>query len=148
MNLATAVRAIQLAPDYRALEITFPPWLQVALGLAWGGAFLWAAWRLWRLRNGSVRWVLVLVGVYGLVQIVWWRVFARADYALRRWPFAALGTVLLVALLAWYLRRPPVRALFRVQGSVMHRAASSADEAEGPPAEDLASTPGELDQEQ
>jgi hypothetical protein len=127
VNLGTALRTMQFASAYAALAVAFPPVLQVVLSLEWGIGFLWGAWRLWRLRNGSDRWVLVLVGVYGLCQIVWWRSFARSDYALARWPFAALGTVLLAAWVWRYLRRPRVRALFCAKRSAVSLAQSSGE---------------------
>ncbi len=117
VNLATALRAAQLSSVYAALEVSFPPVVQAVAAAGWGVGFLWGAWRLWRLRNGSRRWVLVLVGTYGLFQVAWWRAFARSDYALGRWPWATLVTTLVVAFIFWYLNRPPVRALFRAQAS-------------------------------
>ncbi len=111
VNGVAALRTAQLAPDYLALGVSFPPVLGVVWGLVWGAAFLWGAGRLWRLRNGSRRQVLVLVGAYGGLQALWWRVFARSDYAVQRWPFAVLLTALLVALVFWYLTRPHLRAL-------------------------------------
>lgn len=147
VNLATAVRAIQLASIYRELAVKFPPLLQAALGLAWGSAFCGLAWRVWRRRNGSDRWVLVVVGVYGLAQIVWWRAFALADYAQRRWPFVVLATVLLAALVAWYVSRPSVRALFRAPESVEPQANGAATDAEGQPTEIPDSMPGVRDRD-
>jgi hypothetical protein len=117
VNLGVAVRGVQSGADYAALGISFIFPLQVLAGLAWGVGFLWAAWRLWRLRGGAVRQATLTVGAYGLFQVIWWRVFARSDYALGRWPFALLITALLVALVVWYLTRPPVRALFRADKS-------------------------------
>jgi hypothetical protein len=116
-NLVTALRAVRFADDYAALGVDFPAPVQVVWGLAWGIGLLWAALQLWRHRNGSLRWVLLVVVGYALAQIGWWRLFVRADYGLIRWPFAVLLTVLLVAWIIWYLNRPPVRALFRMQSS-------------------------------
>lgn len=113
INLGAAVRTAQLTPDYTALGVTFPPVLGVIAGLGWGAGFLWSAWRLWRLRSGSPRQVLILVVGHSLYQLAWMRVFARSDYAVDRWPFEALTAVLLAALVAWILNRPRVRALFR-----------------------------------
>ena len=117
VNLVTALRAAQLADDYAALGVSFLPPFQVILGLGWGIGLLWAAVQLWRRRNGSLRWVLLLIVGYALAQIVWWRVFVRSDYGLIRWPFAVLVTALLVAWIIWYLTRPRVRALFRMETS-------------------------------
>lgn len=117
VNLITAVRAVQFAGDYAALGVDFPASAQAIFGLIWGSGLLWAAVLVWRHRNGSRRWVLLLVVVYALTQIGWWRLFVRTDYGMLRWPFAVLLTVLLVAWIIWYLNRPRVRALFRMQSS-------------------------------
>ena len=121
VNLITAVRAVLLAGDYAALGVDFPASVQAIFSLAGGIGLLWAADQLWRPRNGSPRRVLLLVVVYALAQIGWWRVFVRADDGLLRWPFAVLLTVLLVAWIIWYLNRPRVRALFRMQSSDLSR---------------------------
>ena len=112
-NVVTALRALQWGAAYAASGVTFPPLLPVITGLGWAVACGWSAWRLWRLRNGAARLVLLLLGIYALYQAIWWRVFIRADYARQRWPFAVLMMVLVWAALAWYLQRPRVRALFR-----------------------------------
>lgn len=115
INLGVALRTIQLAPRYMVLGVSFSPPLLVLVSVGWGAGFLWVAWRLWRLRAGAPRLAVALVSAYGLFQVGWWRLFARADYTLLRWPFAALLTALVVALVAWYLYRPRVRTLFRVE---------------------------------
>lgn len=121
VNLMTALRAVQLADDYAALGVDFPAPVQVVWGLVWGIGLLWAAAQLWQRRNGSPRRVLLLVVGYALAQIGWWRLFVRADYGLIRWPFAVLLTALLVAWIIWYLNRPRVRALFRMESSDLSR---------------------------
>lgn len=110
-NLLAAARAVLLAPQYTALGVAFPPLLAAAGGLIWGVSFLWAAWRVWHVRNRSPRPVFLFVSAYGLYSLIWWRAFATADYARARWPFAAVVTVLLVALFVGVVYRLRRRAL-------------------------------------
>lgn len=113
IDLGRAIRAVQLAPEYAWLGVSFSATIQEIAGLVWGGALTWAAWRLWRLRAGAPRQVLILVGGRGLFEVIWQRVFARSDYAVDRWPFVVFTVALLVALVILLLNRPRVRALFR-----------------------------------
>lgn len=110
-NLFAAARAVLLAPQYTALGIAFPPLLAAASGLIWGAGFLWAAWRVRHVRNRSPRPVFLFVSAYGLYSLIWWRVFATADYARARWPFAAVVTFVLVALFVGVVCRLRRRAL-------------------------------------
>ncbi len=110
VHLIAAVRVLQFGADYEALGVSFPPLAQVIFSLIWAVAFPWMAWQTWRRRNRTRRWVFLLVVGYGLAQSVWWRIFAQADYAVRRWPFAVLMTALAVMLVVWVLNRPPTRA--------------------------------------
>lgn len=105
VNLIQAVRALVFAPEYTALNVRFPVWLAAIAGVLWGVLFGWLAWRMWRQRNLTGWEVFILVGVYGLFQIIWWRVFATADYALSRWPFATVAMALFAGGLSWYSGR-------------------------------------------
>lgn len=116
-QVITGLRALWLAADYAALGASFPPALLALFSGLWGVGFVAAAWRLWRLRNDARRWVLVIVGAYGVTQAVWWRLFIRSEYGLMRWPFAVALTALAVAVVAWYLSRPRVNALFAMAES-------------------------------
>lgn len=110
-NLFAAARTALLVPQYMALGVTFPPLLTAAGSLIWGVGFLWAAWRVWHVRNRSPRPVFLFVSAHGLYSLIWWRVYAVADYARARWPFAALATVTLVVLFVWVVYRLRRRAL-------------------------------------
>ncbi len=113
LDLVAGLRVMRTATGYIALGVSFPPALAAILQVGWGATFLYVAYGLWRLRNRARREGFLLIGVYSAFEIIWWRVFARSDYALVRWPFAVLAVALLVILAYWYLNRPPVRALFR-----------------------------------
>jgi hypothetical protein len=117
VNLGLAVRMGQLTAAPPSGLSFLPVWLAV-FSLGWGFSFVWGAWRLWRLRNGSPRMVLVLVGAYGVFQVIWWRLFVQADYALARWPFASLVMFGFAGGLVWYLTRPVVSRLFSVGDAV------------------------------
>jgi len=110
-NLFAAARTVRLAPAYAALGVSYPPLLGAAAGLGWGLGFLWAARRVWDVRNRSPRPVFFFLGAYSLYTLIWWRTFAVSDYARARWPFAALATVLLLALFVWVVHRLHRKAL-------------------------------------
>lgn len=112
LNLGVALRTLQLASLYTALGVSFPPLPYAIISLGWGGAFLWVDWRLWRIRNAALTQALILIVAFGLYHILWDRLFARSDYAVQRWPFAALATAVVVAAAALYLMRPRLRAFF------------------------------------
>lgn len=105
VNLVRAGRAVILAPEYAALNVQFPVWLIVFSGVVWGIVFGWLALRMWQRRNLTARGVFLLVGAYGLFQVIWWRVFAAADYALDRWPFATALVALFAGGLSWFSAR-------------------------------------------
>lgn len=89
-NLFQAIYTALEAGTLAGLGVRFPIWLAVGAGVIWGLALAWLAWRLWQDRNLSPRVVFLVTGAYSLFQVIWWRVFAAADYARLRWPFAVL----------------------------------------------------------
>jgi len=116
VHLVTAVRGLQFGAAYEALGVSFSPLAQVIFSLIWAVAFPWMAWRMWRRRNRTWRWVFFLVVGYGLAQAAWWRIFTQADYAVQRWPFAVLMTALGILLVVWVLNRPSARAWIHSDG--------------------------------
>lgn len=113
VNLGTGLRSAQLGGEYAAIGVSFIPMIHVIASLGWGIGFLWAVWRLWRLRVGARRDILALTAGYFIFIWFWWALFARADYALQRWPFMLFGHSLLFAFLLWYFMRPSIHVLFR-----------------------------------
>ncbi|MCZ7545079.1 MAG: hypothetical protein M5R40_16840 [Anaerolineae bacterium] len=107
-----AVRVWQSADQYAALEVSFPPLLDVALSAAWGAAFLIVSAGLWALRNWARRAVLILLPAYAVFSIVWLAIFTRSDYDSGRLPFLAFASALAVWLILWTLTRRSVRAAF------------------------------------
>lgn len=93
-NLLSAVRYLFDGATLAALGVRVPVGLAVLAGLGWGIALVGLALALWLGRNLSVRAVFLLVGAYGVFQVIWWRAFVVADYALIRWPFAVVIMVL------------------------------------------------------
>jgi hypothetical protein len=100
-HLVGAGRAIVYGSGYATMGVRFPPLLAALAGIGWGLALIWLGRQLWLGRNRSARVVFLVLGLYALSHLVGWRVFSGSDYALARWPFAALLMAVWIGGLVW-----------------------------------------------
>lgn len=117
VHVVSAVRALQYTAVYLGLDLSVSTPVLFFRGFVWGGLFLYGAVRLWQLRNGAQRLVLLVVGAFSVFQFVWWGVYIRSDYGQTRFPFAVILTLIVFGLVAWYLNRPQVRILLTGKAS-------------------------------
>ena len=110
--MVSAVRVLQYSADFAELQLSVPSVVLLGRDILWAILFLIGTVRLWQMRNGAHRLVLLLVGVFSLFQFVWWGMYVRSDYGRTRFPFAVILVICAIGLLAWYLNLPHVRVLF------------------------------------
>lgn len=112
INLWLAWDHVVRAGDYRDLGVSYPPLLRAVFALGWGVTLLLFGAGLARRRRWARRWILLVISNYGVFGVLWMVVFAASDFGRERIGFQAVLTVVLVALLAWFLRLRRVACRF------------------------------------
>lgn len=94
------LRLLTLSPEITA-QLTFPPVIQIVIGVTWIFAFGWGMIGL--VGGKRFRAILTICGfiIYSLLQLV---IFSQADYDRQREPFllAVIGFVLILIIAAKY----------------------------------------------
>jgi hypothetical protein len=100
-NALDVIGTANSASQYSLADVPFSPTLKIALSMFWIVTFTLLARDLWRGRIWAFRWVAILLTAYGTINLLWFAVFVRADYAQGRLPFLVLTTVILLIPVWW-----------------------------------------------
>jgi ABC-type spermidine/putrescine transport system permease subunit II len=106
LNIVTIAELLRIPPDLVAvLSPSFgSPTLRIALAGAWAIAFSILAIDLIRRRAWAFRWLLPMVTLYALSGLALGAVFSRSDFDRSRFPFLIAQTILVLVLLAIWVR--------------------------------------------
>lgn len=104
-NVLDMIGTANSASQYSLADVPFSPTLKIALSMFWIVTFALLALDLWRGRLWAFRWAAILLTAYGVINLLWFAIFVRADYGRGRLPFLALATVILLAPVWWLTLR-------------------------------------------
>ncbi len=117
VNARLAWDHVRHADTYRALGLSYSPWLRALFATGWSAMFGAFSVGLFRRRAWARRWLVILVSNYGAFSVLWLIVYAQADFARDQIPFRAAVAVSAAALTAWFMRRNCIRQSFEWNAS-------------------------------
>ena len=99
LTLLNAVAVLQLLRSFSiqlAPAVAYPPLARILYNSFWTLLFLWLIFRLLRRPRAAIRSAPPLLTLYGIANVIWLALFARADYDRNRIAFQIVFTGLLL----------------------------------------------------